>query len=144
MELTWTSEMSVGNEAMDSEHKALLDLVNDIERAISTRDAVAFRQAFLEFERSVRIHFRNEARLAQAIKHPFEAHELEHQYVLGELQIMMDELLSNEGRWSESAIENYYGFLSRWSAEHVGEDDMRMKAILITYPYDLKPSDLPE
>ena len=144
MELTWTSEMSVGNEAMDSEHKALLDMVNDIERAIDKRNAVAFRQALLEFERSVRTHFRHEAKLALAIGHPFEAHELEHQYVLGELQTMMDELLSNEGRWSESAIENYYGFLSQWSAEHVGDDDMQMKAILITFPYDFKPPDLPE
>ncbi len=139
MKLAWTSLMSVGNESIDTEHQALLNMVNDIEHSIGTRNWAALLHSFKLFEESVRIHFRNEARIAQAIKHPFEEHLIEHQYVLGELQTMRNELISNEGRWSESAVEHYYGFLSEWTTMHIGEDDMRMKTILDTYPYDFKP-----
>jgi hemerythrin len=82
--------------------------------------------------------------IARAINYPFEEHHLEHQYVLSELQTMKDELLYSDGRWSESAVENYYEFLSEWTTMHIGEDDMRMKAILETYPYDYKPPESPE
>jgi hemerythrin-like metal-binding protein len=139
MELTWTRRMSVGNESIDTEHKTLLKMVNDIERAISKRDSAALARTFRLLEEAVHNHFRNEARIAQAINYPFEEHTLEHQYVLNELQSMRDELVSNEGRWSESAVEHYYGFLSEWTTMHIGEDDMRMKEILDTYPYNFEP-----
>lgn len=140
----WTRQMSVGNESIDSEHKVLLNMLHGIERAIKTRDFAAFSQAFQLFEEAVHTHFRNEARIAHAINYPFEEHKLEHQYVLNELQIMRDELVSNEGRWSESAVEHYYGFLSEWTTMHIGEDDMRMKEILDTYPYNFKPPASPK
>jgi hemerythrin len=136
--------MSVGNESIDSEHKTLLNMVNDIERAIRKRNSAALLQAFKLFEDAVHIHFRNEANIAKAINYPFDEHKLEHQYVLNELQTMRDELISNEGRWSESAVEHYYGFLSEWTTVHIGEDDMRMKAILDTYPYNFKPPKSPK
>lgn len=144
MNLTWTKQMSVGNESIDSQHKTLLNMVNGIERAIRDRDSAALSLAFKVFEDAVHIHFKNEERIAKAINYPFEEHMLEHQYVLNELQTMMDELVSSEGRWSESAVENYYGFLSEWTTAHIGEDDMRMKALLETYPYDFKPADAPK
>ena len=139
MDMTWSRQMSVGNKSIDSEHKVLLNMVNDIEQAIRSRDASALSQAFKLFEASVRTHFNNEERIAKAINFPFEEHKLEHQYVLDELQTMMNELSPRDGRWSESAVEYYYSFLSEWAVTHVGEDDMRMKATLETYPYDFKP-----
>ena len=36
-------------------------------------------------------------------------------------------------------IEHYYSFLGQWSTMHIGEDDMKMKAILETLPYDFEP-----
>jgi hemerythrin-like metal-binding protein len=105
MKLTWTRLMSVGNESVDSEHKNLLNMVNDIESAIRARDSNALVQAFKLFE-DAHVHFRNEARIAQAIDDPFEEHKLWHLYVLNELHTMRDELVSNEGRWSESPVEH--------------------------------------
>jgi hemerythrin len=144
MDLTWTKQMSVANEAIDSEHERLLIMVGNIERAIRAKDAAALSRTLQLFADSVRIHFRNEARLAEAIKYPFDDHKLEHQYVLNELEIMKNEVLGRNGRWSESAADHYYGFLSQWSVAHISEDDMKMKTILKTYPYSFKPSDAPE
>ena len=139
MNLAWSRQMSVGNESIDSEHKALLNLVDDIKRAIRGRDAEALSQAFKLFETSVRTHFSNEERIADAINYPFDEHKLEHRYVLDEPQTMREELLPRNGRWSESAVKYYYSFLSEWSTAHIREDDMQMKATLETYPYDFKP-----
>lgn len=143
MKLTWTKLMSVGNESIDSEHKTLISMVNDIDRAIRVKDAAALLHAFKLFEVFVRLHFRNEANIAEAIDYPFEAHKLEHQYVLNEIQTMKKELVSNKGKLSESSAEHYYGFLSGWTTMHIDEDDMRMKEILDTYPYDFKPPETP-
>jgi hemerythrin len=143
MESAWTNLMSVGNKSIDAEHKLLLNMVHDIEGAIVKRDSAGLLKAFKLFEDAVGSHFRNEAGIAKAINFPFEEHILEHQYVLNELKAMRDELVSNAGRWSESAVEHYYGFLSKWATLHIDEDDMRMKAILDTLPYDFKPPESP-
>lgn len=50
MELTWAKPMSVGNKTLDSEHKKLLVMVNDVERSIRARDGARLSQAFKLFE----------------------------------------------------------------------------------------------
>jgi hemerythrin len=139
MELAWSKQMSVANESIDSEHKKLIHMVGNIERAIRAKDADALVRTFKLFEDFVRIHFMNEALLAKAINYPFEEHKQEHQYVLNELEIMKNEIIARNGKWSESSADHYYGFLSQWSVAHIGEDDMLMKPILESYPYDFKP-----
>jgi hemerythrin-like metal-binding protein len=142
MELTWSKQMSVGNETLDSEHKKILDLVREVERAIRARDGERLSQAFSKFEEAIRIHFGNEAKIAQAIDYLFDNHNLEHQYILKEIRLIKEEFVAKQGRWSESVAEHYYQFLSRWATEHINEDDMKMKAVLETYPYDFKPANL--
>ncbi len=139
MELAWTERLSVGNAMLDTEHKQLIDMVNSIERAIRTRDSRALLQTFKPFEDYVRVHFGNEAKIAQSVDFPFIQHALEHHYVLEELRQMSDELVANDGRWSESAAEHYSYFLSEWLIEHLLEQDMLMKSVLQKLPYNFKP-----
>lgn len=140
MELAWTERLSVGNAMIDSEHKILLDMINGVEQAIRRRDSVALPQAFKRLGDCVRIHFANEEALAREIGFPFAHNKLEHQYVLKEFQQMKDELLARNGMWSESAAEHYSYFLSEWMVEHILKEDMLMKPLLQTHPYDFKPS----
>lgn len=142
MELTWSKQMSVGNEIIDSEHKKILDLVNAVDRVIRTKDSALFSQALNLLEETTRSHFENEEKIAQAIHFPFDEHNLEHQYILGEFQVIKEKLAASQARWSESVAEHYYMFLSTWAIDHVMEDDMKMKPLLETYPYDFKPADL--
>jgi hemerythrin len=142
MVLEWTKKMSVGNETIDSEHKLILALVNDVDSAIRTKDDAFIGQALNVLEQATRAHFENEERIAQAINFPFDEHNLEHRYILDELQAIKEKLADNQGEWSESVAEYYYMFLSNWAVEHVMEDDMKMKSLLETYPYDYKPEDL--
>lgn len=142
--LTWSRAMSVGNKTIDAEHEKIIRLVNEVERAIRSREAGALSRVFARFEEAVATHFKNEARIAEAIDYPFDDHRLEHQYVLGEFQTMKTDLVSKNGRWSESAAEYYYSFLSEWATAHIGVDDMRLKAKLEKLPYDFMPPDTPK
>jgi len=142
MELAWSKKMSIGNELIDTEHKKILDLVNDVESVIRAKDCELFMQALEMLEKSTRNHFEHEEKIAHAIGFPFEEHDMEHQYILGEFQALKDKLAENQGRWSESVAEHYYMFLSTWAIDHVMEDDMKMKPLLENYPYDFKPDNL--
>jgi hemerythrin-like metal-binding protein len=135
--------MSVGNRVIDAEHEKIIRLVNDVERAIRSREADVLTRVFAILEETILSHFANEARIARAIGYPFEEHQLEHQYVLGELATMKTDLVAKNGRWSESAAEFYYSFLSEWATSHIGVDDMKLKATLGSYPYDFMPPDTP-
>jgi hemerythrin-like metal-binding protein len=139
MDLTWTQHMSVGNKMIDSEHKTIIDLVNEVESAIRAKDNSLLVQALNTLEMATRLHFENEEKIAQAIEFPFDEHGLEHKYILDELQVIKEKLADNQGEWSESVAEYYYMFLSTWAIDHVMEDDMKMKPMLETYPYDFKP-----
>jgi len=142
MKLAWSKKMSVGNETIDTEHKKILYLVNEVESVIKTKDSALFMQALDMLEKSTRSHFEHEEKIALAIDFPFEEHDMEHQYILGEFQALKEKLADSQGRWSESVAEHYYMFLSTWAIDHVMEDDMKMKPLLGTYPYDFKPDNL--
>ena len=142
MELTWSKQMSVGNQTIDTEHKKIFDLVNEVDRVIGTKDAALIAQALNQLEETTRAHFENEEKIARAIDFPFEDHVLEHKYILDEFQQIKTLLSANQDSWSESVAEYYFDFLSTWAIDHVLEDDMKMKILLETYPYDFKPDDL--
>ena len=136
--------MSVGNKVIDNDHEKIIRLVNEVEHAIRSREADVLSGVFALLEEAIFAHFKNEARIAHAIDYPFEEHQLEHQYVLGELQTMKVDLVTLNGHWSESAAEFYYSFLSEWATAHIGVDDMRLKERLEAYPYDFMPAEMPE
>jgi len=142
MELAWSKKMSIGNEIIDTEHKKILDLVNEVESVIKKKDSALFMQALDMLEKFTRSHFEHEEKIAHAIDFPFEEHDMEHQYILGEFRAIKDRVADNQGKWSESVAEHYYMFLSTWAIDHVMEDDMKMKPLLETYPYNFKPDGL--
>ena len=135
----WADELSVGNASIDADHKKLIVMVNGIEAMIKARDSFALPQALEQLEHNLHIHFVNEERIAQAINFPFGKNKMEHEYVLKEFQNMKNELIAKEGIWSDGAAEHYAHFLSDWIRNHVLNEDMLMKPVLQTYPYDFNP-----
>ena len=135
----WTDDLSVGNASIDADHKKLIVMVNGLETMIKARDNFALPQALEQFEHHLYMHFLNEEKIAQAVNFPFGKNKLEHQYVLKEFQHMKDELIAKNGIWSDGAAEHYSHFLSDWITDHVVKEDMLMKPVLQTYPYDFKP-----
>ena len=139
MGLEWGEQLSVGNAMIDSEHQDLIVVVNSVEHAIRARDSFALSQAFKLLEDRMRIHFTNEEKIARAVNFPFTNNKLEHHNILKLLQHMRDELEAKNGILSEVATEHFSHFLSDLITEHILREDMQMKSVLQTYPYDFKP-----
>lgn len=141
MDLNWSKKLSVGNASLDAEHQQIFKLVNEVDRAIGAKNISRFAEALKRLDDTARQHFLNEAKIAQAINYRFDLHNQEHQYILQEMQNIEAELSAQHGKWSASVAEHYFQFLSTWAIDHIEQDDMKMKALLKTYPYDFKPGD---
>ena len=142
MELTWSKQLTVGNATLDGEHQQIFRLIHEVDNAIRAKSVARFSDALKRLTDTSRLHFANEAKIAQAISYDFDHHNLEHQYILNEMQIIEEELIIRQGKWSESVVEHYFQFLSTWAIDHIDQDDMKMKATLDAYPYDFKPSEI--
>lgn len=139
--LAWTSELSVGNAVIDTEHKNLINMVNDITHAIRTRDCAALAQSFEMLENWLHVHFRNEEQIALATQFDFSKHKTKQEYALKELQHMRDELVGKDGVWSDGAVDHFARSLKYWMIDkHIIELDMQMKPVLQGYPYDFMPA----
>jgi len=139
MGLDWAEHLSVGNELIDAEHRNLIVAVNSVEHAIATGNRVELSRAFDLLDTYMHIHFRNEERIAEAVKFPFSQNKLEHRHLLKEMRYMRTELDTKNGVWTEELVKKYSRFLSGWMADHIIKEDMQLKRVLQTYPYDFKP-----
>ncbi|HEU0233702.1 MAG TPA: hemerythrin domain-containing protein [Gallionella sp.] len=140
MELAWTEKLSVGNAIIDSEHRNLIGIVNDVSLGIKTRDGSSLSQAFKLLEHWLCTHFANEEKIAQAVNFPFAQHKLAQQHSLKELQYMRDELEAKDGMWSDSAVEHFTRSLKNWMIDrHIVNLDMQMKPVLQNHDYNFWP-----
>ena len=139
VDLVWAEQLSIGNAKIDSDHKKLITMVNGLQYMIKTRAASALPEAFNQLEYWLRIHFIDEEKIAIAVNHPFDQNKLEHDQLLEEFQLMKDVFLAKNGKWSDEEAEYYSVFLSGWITNHVLSEDMLMKPVLQTYPYDFMP-----
>lgn len=141
MKLLWSKQLSIGNVIIDSEHRNLISLVNDIIRAIEARIDSDLTQAFEQLEQALCVHFTNEEKIAQAIGFDFSKHRLAQRYGLKELQFLRNELVGGNGLWSENAVEHFTHFLKNWMIdEHIIGLDMQMRPVLQTYDYEFWPN----
>lgn len=115
-------------------------MVNGAEYMIKKRDGFALSQAFDQIEHWLKIHFANEEMIARAVEFPFAKNNLEHEGLLKTFYLMRDVIVGKDGAWDEAAAEHYAEFLSDWLTGHVIMEDMLMKPVLQTYPYDFKPA----
>ena len=140
MRLKWTKQLSVGNAIIDSEHRNLIGIANNVRRAIKSRDSSTLPQEIEHLEDWLYVHFANEEKIARAVNFDFSQHKLAQQYWLKELWFLRDELTGKRGLWSDNAIEHFSHFLSDWMIDgHIISLDMLMKPTLQTYDYNFLP-----
>jgi len=138
--LAWTEHLSVGNAVIDSEHKKLIAMVNGAVYMINKGDDFALSQAIDQIEHWINFHFSNEKTIARAVAFPFAQHERVHENALKMLRFLRDEMAGKNGLWDKESAENYAEILSDWLTNHILMEDMLMKPLLQTYPYDFKPA----
>lgn len=119
----WSDELSVGIEEIDNQHKILVDLLNDLHRAIvEHHGSEAAHRILAELLEYTRIHFAVEESLMRIMGYPdYEEHKHHHELLLNEVRLLGRKLA--EGK--KSVNFELLHFLKMWLTKHIMEEDMQ-------------------
>lgn len=122
--LQWQSQYSVGIDAMDYEHRQMIDLINELYVELKDRrDSVAIEQFLGDIHSAISMHFALEERIMQdAAYEEYEAHKDDHEDLLDQIRSMMDTFSRN----SDEGFVELEQRLSDWFARHFSSFDARM------------------
>lgn len=117
-----TDVISVGNQSMDDDHQAFIDLLNQLAIASNTAFAGLFLQLFEHCEQ----HFARENRLMQEHGFPAEGeHKGEHARVLGEFRQFKSQLDKGRLAFGRSFVKER---LPQWFQLHAATMDSALAA----------------
>ncbi|XPV75043.1 MAG: bacteriohemerythrin [Desulfovibrio sp.] len=121
--IEWSSQLSVGFEEMDDDHKKLVGIVNTLNDAVadgcSDEDIEDILEELLSY---TNWHFRHEERLMQEFEYPeYDAHKEEH----SDLVQQASELFKKFQNGDKSVPELLLPFLKEWLANHILGTDMK-------------------
>ncbi len=127
--LVWKEEYSVGIEALDMDHKKLLNLINQFQTAVLYRTGREFEQeAFDALVDYTRTHFSREEALMEEHGYPdFEAHQAQHRKMIAQVEACMAQY-TNEGR--QVPLERAVEFLQDWLINHINGTDQEYSGFL--------------
>ena len=121
--VTWSDDMSVGIEVIDEDHKKLLGLINDLERAVYYHMGESYeRQALKELVDYTKYHFEREEGMLQSNGYPdFDAHKKEHEAMIGKVK----EFCEAYNRDRAAVIDKMAEFLRSWLVNHIQGTDQK-------------------
>ena len=119
--LVWKDEYSVGIEAMDNDHKKLLNLINQLQTSVQYYTGKEFEISTLEaLVDYTKVHFAHEEELMQQNDYPnFAEHKLQHEKMIEKVDIQLQNYKTNP----ESAITEALAFLKTWLIKHINGTD---------------------
>ncbi len=140
MSLVWREQLSVGNDAIDSDHKHLIEIVNQVERGLAKHNKSELDQALDQLSLYAKTHFGHEEEIARAV-HYGQTHLLHeaHEKLLTKLEKFK---LEAGSEWEKEAADRFCTLLHDWLIDHVIKEDLLMKPALGRYPrdFDVKKS----
>lgn len=119
--LEWQASYSVGIEAIDNDHKKLLNLINQLQTAAHYQtDPQYEREAFDALVDYTKTHFRREEELMETHGYPsYVAHKGEHTAMIAKV----DELMRRYNDNPQDTIEEAVQFLKKWLLNHINGTD---------------------
>lgn len=125
----WSNELSVGIEEIDSQHKVLVDLLNEVHEAIQQgRTAEVTKGIIDRLDEYTRVHFAVEESLLRILHYPdYGRHKEEHDKLVVQLGDLRAKLDKGKGAIGfELAM-----FLKNWLTKHIMEVDKHYVAHLL-------------
>jgi hemerythrin len=130
--LQWNDRYRVGIEAVDHEHRELIDLINRLHGELSSRNADAAVSAFFgDLLRGISAHFALEEKfMRQRAYDQLGAHKTDHERLLDDIRDIMDE-------FEDSATVDHVKLAKRlddWFSRHFETHDARLHKALGMHP----------
>jgi hemerythrin len=122
--IEWNDEFNLGIEAIDSEHRALVELINALHDAMSAgaerADIVAGLSAIYTL---VSEHFaREEALMRESRYMAYAEHKEDHEVLLDDLREILDDVRA-DGEYAEGRLS---ADLQYWFSDHFSTHDARL------------------
>lgn len=120
---SWSEEMSVGVDLIDSDHRALIRLINELHEAFEEDDDMALPgDTFGRLIDYIDHHFLREEAVMEASGYPTASqHKAEHGRFTHEIRYIQDRYVRGE---DTKAVDELLTFLKTWLRRHILVDDM--------------------
>jgi len=128
--LHWRDNMSVGVEAVDNDHKHLVDLLNQLHfLVLAGADRPSVGEVLEELMHYTEYHFDREETLMRSSDYPgLEEHQTCHRELARRL---LEYKKTFDDRPESFDATAFYDFLSEWLVVHVLEKDMKYKPYVV-------------
>lgn len=126
--VVWKDEYSVGVEAMDNEHRKLLNLINHLQTAIHYQTGGSFEQEALnELMDYTRYHFQHEEELMRQYGYPeLAAHQQQHREMVAQAEAFVADYRSK----GHTALVGVADYLKDWLIRHINGTDKAYGAFI--------------
>jgi hemerythrin len=135
--IVWNDTLATGIQAMDDQHKILVNIINDIYQGLSGKyNRISLQRIILELRGYIDYHFGAEERLMSEHDFGF-AHPDEHEIHLRQHQNFIDRLAEMEQYLEHNKpvfYEDLFIFLRDWLANHILNTDRKLAAFLMQSP----------
>jgi len=123
--IEWDDSLSVGIEEIDSQHKSIITLINELEARKGQGDDAATAKA-LRFLRSyLHEHFDLETELMLDLGYPGrDAHQQHHELFVN--HVIFFEIEKEFGMVSEQMLADILDFLRDWFLNHIKREDRKL------------------
>lgn len=128
LDTVWTEALSVGEEALDQEHKYLFDLLAAARKAAADRNVGQVLSIFHEVTDYVDVHFGHEEEVMKGIGYPdLEEHKAEHAKLAQKAYYVINSL-----RHSDTLARSgeFIDFMRDWLTSHIQVSDQKYGAFL--------------
>ena len=122
--ITWREEFCVGVDAVDHEHREMIDLINTLDDAMhKDADHAAIVEALGEIYARIAAHFALEEKIMRDARYSaFESHKQDHEVLLDELLDVVDSV-DADGRYDRADLSRT---LDRWFSDHFRTHDAKL------------------
>jgi hemerythrin-like metal-binding protein len=131
--LQWSDRYRIGIEAVDHEHRELIDLINRLHAELATRHAkLAVPGFFGDLLQGISAHFALEEKFMRERNYDqLTAHKADHERLLDEIRDIMDEFEQSDTIDSAELAKR----LDAWFSRHFESHDARLHKKLGTHPH---------
>ncbi|MEJ8569358.1 bacteriohemerythrin [Elongatibacter sediminis] len=124
--IDWKPEYEVGVPAVDAEHRAMIEMINDVYRELEgTPDPDTIEHALGEIHSGIAAHFALEEQMMRRVGwREYEEHKANHEELLDDMRDLMDVHAANP----EQGREELQRRLADWFTVHFASFDARLHA----------------
>ncbi len=112
----WTSELDIGVDAMNDEHKVLIDFMNKVyDLRESGAETLAIKEALDNFFAYTQTHFSDEEAFLESIDYPdLNDHKAKHRKLFKDLSAYIEDFNRTGG-----IDDSFFAFLKMWLRGHI-------------------------